>query len=97
MPNLSRIPIQERLSTYKTNKELKSKESDSMCNKVPADMLREELIDELIDTYGEEYDDFKYLSTERLMKKVCDYREEQEGDLFPNGRDYDAEDEDSPC
>lgn len=57
-------------------------------------MTRKELLDTLCEEYGEDFDEIKYKRTEtlrNLLREVCD---DATSDLYPNGRDYDAEDED---
>lgn len=56
-------------------------------------MSRQELIYYLVEKYQEDYEALKDMTKEELEDLLEDL--EDDGDLFPNGRDFDAEDEDS--
>lgn len=58
-------------------------------------MSREALIDALCDGDEDEREALKGKHTETLKKELIKQIEDGAGDPYPNGRDYDAEDEDS--
>ena len=57
-------------------------------------MTRAELLDALCDGDEDERDLLKHKRTTTLRRMLIDLIEDGVGDLFPNGRDFDREDED---
>lgn len=57
-------------------------------------MGKDELIDILVSCYREDKADMKSLSKEELEELYEAYNDDS--DMFPNGRDFEAEDEDGP-
>lgn len=59
-----------------------------------SDTYRDGLIMLLVDSYGEDEDEVRDLSTSDLEDMVRDHEEEEndEDAMYPNGRDYDSED-----
>lgn len=53
---------------------------------------RKEMIQCLIDTWNHEKEDLMEMSDSELEQLINDYNDDS--DMFPNGRDEDAEDED---
>lgn len=64
-------------------------------NKPIDEMTRKELLEALTDGDPEELEEYKGKRTTTLRKLLIEKLEDMEGDLYPNGRDPDAEDEDS--
>ncbi|MBQ7568666.1 hypothetical protein IJT17_07680 [bacterium] len=58
-------------------------------------MTKKELIELLVSYYDCDEDELKEYSRADLQQLWDDYNDDS--DMFPNGRDYDAEDEDGPC
>lgn len=55
-------------------------------------MNKQEIIEVLVSNYMQDEDEVKAMSKKDLKSLLDDL--EDESDMFPNGRDYDAEDED---
>ena len=55
-------------------------------------MSKFDLIEYLVRKYQQDYEELKDLSKKELEDLLEEL--EDDGDLFPNGRDFDAEDED---
>ena len=55
-------------------------------------MSKFDLIEYLVRKYQQDYEELKDLSKKELEDLLAEL--EDDGDLFPNGRDFDAEDED---
>ena len=55
-------------------------------------MRKFDLIEYLVKKYQRDYEELKDMSKEELEELLVEL--EDDSDLFPNGRDFDAEDED---
>ena len=55
-------------------------------------MRKFDLIEYLVRKYQRDYEELKDMSKEELVELLVEL--EDDSDLFPNGRDFDAEDED---
>lgn len=58
-------------------------------------MRKDEIINILVSNYHEDVREMKKMKKAELEELLEEYGDDS--DMFPNGRDFEAEDEDGPC